>query len=63
VISDEPQAGRHTPDDVVARLREASAAPDVRFDTPAVLATARRALRRRRRRQAFGGVVGAGLMR
>jgi hypothetical protein len=57
------QTGLHTPDDdVVARLRDASAVPDVRFDTPAVLATARRALRRRRRRQAFGGVVGAGLL-
>jgi hypothetical protein len=57
------QTGLHTPDDdVVARLRDASAVPDVRFDTPAVLATARQALRRRRRRQAFGGVVGVGLL-
>jgi hypothetical protein len=56
-----PQTGLHTPDDVVARLRKASAIPDVRFDTQAVVATAQRALRRRRRRQAFG-VVGAGLL-
>ena len=55
-------AGLHTPDDVVARLREASAVPNVRFDTPAVLASAQRALGRRRRRQAIGGVVGAGVV-
>jgi hypothetical protein len=52
----------HTPDDVVARLRDASAVPDVRFDTPAVLAAARRALRRRRRRQAFVSATAAGLL-
>jgi hypothetical protein len=52
----------HTPDDVVARLRDASAVPDVRFDTPAVLATARHALRRRRRRQTFVGAAAAGLL-
>lgn len=57
-----PQTGLHSPDDVVARLREASAVPDVRFDALAVLAMARRALRRRRRWQAFGGVVGAGVL-
>ena len=58
-----PRTGLDSPDDVVARLREAAhAVPDVRFDTPAVLATARRALRRRRRRQAVVGLVGAGLV-
>ena len=58
-----PRTGLDSPDDVVARLREAAhAVPDVRFDTPAVLASARRALRRRRRRQAVVGVVGAGLV-
>lgn len=58
-----PRTGPHTPDNVVARLREgAHAVPDVRFDTPAVVATARRALRRRRRRQAVVGVVAAGLI-
>jgi hypothetical protein len=56
------QSGLHTPDDVVARLRDASAVPNVRFDTPAVLATTQRALRQRRCRQAIGGVVGAGLL-
>jgi hypothetical protein len=58
-----PRTDLHTPDDVVARLRQdAHAVPHVRFDTSAVLATARRALRRRRRRQAVVGVVGAGLV-
>ncbi len=57
-----PQPGLHSPDDVVARLRDASAVPDVQFDAPAMLATAQRALRRRRRRQAFGGGVAAGLV-
>ncbi|MGH3476987.1 MAG: hypothetical protein ACRDQD_09130 [Nocardioidaceae bacterium] len=57
-----PQTGPQTPDDVVARLREdAHAVPDMRFDTPAVLATARRALRRRRRRQTVVGLVAGGL--
>jgi hypothetical protein len=58
-----PHTGLHTPDDdVIARLHEASEIPDVQFDTPAVLAMARRVLRRRRRRQAFGAVIGAGLV-
>jgi hypothetical protein len=58
-----PRTGLHTPDDVVARLREdAHAVPDVRFDTPAVVAAARRALHRRRRRQAVVGVAAAGLL-
>jgi hypothetical protein len=57
-----PQTGLQNPDHVVARLREASAIPNVHFDTPAVVASAQRALRRRRRRQAIGGVVGAGLV-
>jgi hypothetical protein len=52
-----------TPDDVVARLRDgAHAVPRVRFDTPAVLATVRRSLHRRRRRQAAVGVVAAGVL-
>ncbi len=58
-----PRTGPHPPDDVVARLREgAHAVPDARFDTPAVVATARRALHRRRRRQTLVGVVAAGLL-
>lgn len=56
------QTGLPTPDDVIARLREAAAVPDVRFDARAVLTSARRALRRRHRRQTVGGVVGAGLL-
>jgi len=53
----------HTPDDVVARLREAAhAVPHVSFDTSAALAAARQALRRRRRRQLAVGVVAAGLL-
>jgi hypothetical protein len=52
----------HTPDDVVARLREASSVPDVRFDSQAVLTRARRALRRRRRWQAVSGVAAVGLV-
>jgi hypothetical protein len=51
-----------TPDDVVARLRDASAVPDVRFDTGAVLSTVQRAQRRRRRRQALVGVAAAGVL-
>ncbi|GIH28675.1 hypothetical protein Aph01nite_69850 [Acrocarpospora phusangensis] len=52
-----------TPDDVVARLREgAHTIPDVRFDASAVLATARRALHRRRRRQTLAGLVTASLI-
>ncbi|GAA1017705.1 hypothetical protein Aple_024620 [Acrocarpospora pleiomorpha] len=58
-----PRTGPRTPDDVVTHLREAAhAIPDVRFDTPAVLATAQRALRRRRRRQTVAGAVTAGLL-
>jgi hypothetical protein len=58
-----PRTDLDTPDDVVARLREgAHAVPDVRIDTPTVVATARQALRRRRRRQAAVGVVAAGLV-
>jgi hypothetical protein len=57
-----PRTGPHTPDDVVARLREdAHEVPHVRFDSLAVLATARRALHRRRRRQAVAGAVVVGL--
>jgi hypothetical protein len=60
-MSREP--GSHAADDVVARLREgAHDVPHVRFDTNAVLATARRALRRRRRRQSVAGVAAAGLV-
>lgn len=51
-----------SPDDVVARLRDASTVPDARFDTSAVLATVQRAQRRRRRRQAVVGVAAAGLL-
>jgi hypothetical protein len=58
-----PRTDPHTPGEVVARLREAAhAVPDVRFDTPAVLATAQRALRRRRRRQTVAGLGAAGLL-
>ena len=56
------QTGPHTPDDVVARLREAPCRSRRAVRHSAVLATARRALRRRRRRQSFAGVVGAGLL-
>jgi hypothetical protein len=51
-----------TPDDVVARLRGASAVPDARFDTGAVIAAVRRARRRRRRRQAVVGGAAAVLL-
>jgi hypothetical protein len=55
--------GSHPTDDVVARLREgAHAVPAVRFDTRAVLAGAKEALRRRRRRQTVAGGVAAGLV-
>jgi hypothetical protein len=54
---------RWSEDDVVARLREgAHAGPPARFDTRAVLADAKRALRRRRCRQSAAGAVAAGLL-
>jgi hypothetical protein len=58
-----PETGSPATDDVVARLREgASAVPHARFDSVAVLASAREALRRRRRRQSVTGAVAGGLL-
>lgn len=52
-----------TPDDVVTRLREgAHEVPRVPIDTPGVVASARRALFRRRRRQGLAGALVAGLV-
>ena len=53
----------NTDDDVVARIRDgAHPVPRVRFDTPAVVATVRHALHRRRAWQAVAGLVSAGLV-